>query len=64
MTPGQRHRREDIEILARRKRVYETAKQRHPERWSGETRNWQPVTTVSLNPTNQTPEIEESKQAA
>jgi transposase InsO family protein len=64
VTPGQRHRGEDIEILARRKRVYEAAKQRHPERWSGETRNWQPVTTVSLNPTNQTLEIKELKQAA
>jgi len=26
------------------------AKKRHPERWSGATRNWQPVRVVHLNP--------------
>ncbi len=60
VTPGQRHRGEDIEILARRKRVYEAAKQRHPQRWSGETRNWQPVTTVSLNPIVVTKELKKA----
>jgi putative transposase len=30
--------------------VYEAAKATHPERWSGDTRNWEPVTTVHLNP--------------
>jgi len=64
VTPGQRHRGEDMAILAQRERVYEAAKQRHPERWSGETRNWQPVTTVSLNPTNQLSKIQEVKKAA
>lgn len=64
VTPGQRHRGEDIAILAQRKCVYEAAKQRHPERWSGETRNWEPVTTVSLNPTNRTLETKEVKEAA
>ena len=64
VTPGQRHRGEDIAILAQRKRVYEAAKERHPERWSKGTRNWDPVTTVSLNPGNKKPETEEVKQAA
>jgi putative transposase len=64
VTPGQRHRGEDIAILAQRKRVYEAAKERHPERWSKGTRNWDPVDTVSLNPTNKKPETEEVKQAA
>ena len=64
VTPGQRHRGEDIEILARRERVYEKAKQRHPERWSKDTRNWRPVIAVSLNPQTQKPEMEEVKKAA
>ena len=64
VTPGQRHRGEDIAMLAQRKRVYEAAKDRHPERWSKGTRNWNPVATVSLNPANKKLETEEVKQAA
>nr|WP_240946455.1 IS3 family transposase [Pseudomaricurvus alkylphenolicus] len=50
VTPAQRHRGEDSEILARRNRVYAAAKSKTPERWSGETRNWEPISTVALNP--------------
>ena len=64
VTPEQRHRGEDVEILAQRKRVYEAVRKRHPERWSGETRNWLPVETVALNPRNQTTAREEVKKAA
>lgn len=64
VTPEQRHRGEDVEILAQRKRVYEAARKRHPERWSGETRNGLPVETVALNPRNQTTAREEVKKAA
>lgn len=49
VSPGQRHRGEDIDILAKRKSVYETAKCQRPERWSGRTRNWQHIKKVSLN---------------
>jgi transposase InsO family protein len=49
VTPEQRHRGEDAGILAQRERVYEAARKRHPERWSGETRNWSPVKQVVLN---------------
>ena len=49
VTPGERHEGQDHPILANRKAVYEAAKARHPERWSGETRNWQPVGPVWLN---------------
>jgi putative transposase len=35
--------------------VYKAAKQRNPERWSGETRNWNPVTEVWLNPPKEHP---------
>ena len=50
VTPEQRHQGHDGAILANRQAVYEQAKARHPERWSGPTRNWQPVTEVRLNP--------------
>ena len=50
VTPEQRHQGHDGAILAHRQAVYEQAKARHPERWSGPTRNWQPVTEVWLNP--------------
>jgi transposase InsO family protein len=50
VTPNDRHEGRDVEILARRKEVYEQARQRHPERWSGATRNWDRVEIVKLNP--------------
>lgn len=50
VTPNQRHNGEDKEILEKRKAVYQTAKESNPERWSGEIRNWNPVTEVWLNP--------------
>jgi transposase InsO family protein len=50
VTPADRHAGLDTEILRRREAVYEAAKTRTPERWSGETRNWEPVETVDLNP--------------
>ncbi len=50
VTPGQRHRGEDIKILAQRRALYEHSKTQHPERWSGATRNWKPEQIVHLNP--------------
>ncbi len=50
VTPAARHAGEDRTILARRARVYEQARARHPERWSKSTRNWSPVKQVVLNP--------------
>jgi putative transposase len=50
VTPGERHRGEDQAILQQRKAVYEAAKAKHPERWSGDIRNWDRVESVSLNP--------------
>ena len=49
VTPSQRHSGEDKEILARRACVFEMARQRNPERWSGRTRNWSPEEVVTLN---------------
>lgn len=50
VTPSQRHRGEDEVILEQRKEVYEAAKEKNPERWSRETRCWDSVTEVWLNP--------------
>jgi transposase InsO family protein len=50
VTPAQRHRGEDRERLAQRHALYQAARAQHPERWSGDTRNWEPDTTVLLNP--------------
>jgi len=50
VTPAQRHAGLDRALLGKRADVYEAAKQKHPERWSGNTRNWQPIDVVHLNP--------------
>jgi len=50
VTPAERHAGGDAELLRRRVGVYEAAKAKHPERWSGTTRNWQHVQIVHLNP--------------
>lgn len=50
VTPDQRHSGQDRAILKQRKAVYEAAKKQRPERWRGQTRNWDPVHVVYLNP--------------
>lgn len=50
VTPAQRHRGEDGDILAKRTVVYELAKAKRPERWSGNSRNWEHLKAVTLNP--------------
>jgi len=50
ITPDDRHYGRQDQILAKRHHVYETARRRHPSRWSGQTRNWNPVRQVWLNP--------------
>jgi putative transposase len=50
VTPHQRHTGADISVLARRRVLYEQARQRTPERWSGKTRNWTSLGVVVLNP--------------
>lgn len=49
VTPDDRHAGRDVAILAARKAIYRAAKSRTPRRWSGETRNWNPITEVALN---------------
>jgi putative transposase len=50
VTPAQRHAGQDGPVLAARHAVYQDARQRNPQRWSGSTRNWKPVGAVTLNP--------------
>ena len=50
VTPAQRHTGQDGPVLAARHAVYQDARQRNPQRWSGPTRNWTPVGVVTLNP--------------
>ena len=50
VTPAQRHGGSDLAILEQRKAVYERARRRHPERWTGECRDWSPIEIVELNP--------------
>jgi transposase InsO family protein len=58
VTPGSRHLGLDPAILAKRSVVYEKAKRRNPRRWSGQTRNWTPITEVFLNPKKHNNEIQ------
>ena len=50
ITPDDRHFGREEAILAERHRVYQRARHRRPDRWSGATRNWTPTGPVYLNP--------------
>ena len=50
VSPDDRHYGRERQILANRQGVYERARRRHPNRWSRQTRNWNPVLQVRLNP--------------
>jgi len=50
VTPNQRHLLQDEKIIEARVCVYEKAKMKHPNRWSGKTRNWTFINEVHLNP--------------
>jgi len=50
VTPDQRHFGRDRKVLEARRRVYQAARNRHPERWSRGIRDWNPIEEVYLNP--------------
>lgn len=50
VTPEDRHTGREPALLEQRRKVYEAARRRHPQRWAGATRNWEPVGVVYLNP--------------
>lgn len=49
VTPHSRHEGNDRKILNKRKQVYELAKEKNPNRWSRQTRNWSRIEEVFLN---------------
>ncbi len=60
-TPQQRHSGQSQQILEQRVEVYKQARERHPNRWSGEIRNWDLPSEVWLNPEKT---LDDSKQVA
>lgn len=50
ITPQQRHEGKDDQILEKRKKVYEKARQKNPQRWTKRIRNWDKIKKVQLNP--------------
>jgi transposase InsO family protein len=62
VTPAERHAGLDVALLEKRVNVYQEAKKKHPERWSGETRNWQHVSVVHLNPDQQLVKKDDRKE--
>jgi len=64
VTPAQRHCGDDGAILEQRHALYEVVKARHPERWSGPSRNWEPEKTVYLNPGKPVKKEDDLKQKA
>ena len=43
VTPDERHNGLEHDILARRHQLYQLARNCHPQRWTGATRNWTPI---------------------
>lgn len=65
VTPAQRHANLDAELLQKRARVYEAAKQAMPERWRGRAvRDWSHIAEVWLNPDRSQPHYNEFQQQA
>ncbi len=62
VTPDQRHRGEDRDLLAQRDALYQAAKAENPERWSGPTRNWEPPASVLLNPGKPRPRQDQTEE--
>jgi putative transposase len=50
VTPEKRHNGLSEALLARRRAVYETARQQHPLRWKRHARRWRARDEVWLNP--------------
>ena len=50
LTPYKRHYGLDKKVMENRRKVYEKAKEKHPERWSKNIRDWELPGYVALNP--------------
>jgi transposase InsO family protein len=65
VTPDDRHYGQETITLNQRKEVYAQAQQKNPNRWTGQTRNWEPIEIVRLNPERKrSPEEDLCEEAA
>lgn len=64
VTPDARHFGLDLNQLAQRDKTYALARAKHPERWTGATRNWEPILIVTLNPERDSVVSEPAKRTA
>ena len=64
VTPDDRHYGREPSILANRQKVYAEARRQHPNRWSKQSRNWEPVQYVWLNPEKDQASLHHLKEAA
>lgn len=64
VTPDTRHYGQEKALLNQRKEVYESARKKNPGRWSRQTRNWEPVGAVFLNPAPKKVSEGEAQEAA
>lgn len=64
VTPDDRHYGRETAILNKRKEVYAQARQKNPNRWTGQTRNWEPIAIVQLNPERKRPPEEGLRKEA
>ena len=62
VAPAVRHAGQDAAQLQARTQVYELARQRHPQRWTGATRDWNRVGAVTLNPDRDTGATTQGRQ--
>jgi len=63
VTPKTRHMNRDGELLQKHQPVYLYDQTKHPERWSGDIRNWDQIQVISLNPDKQKSGSKEKKAA-
>jgi len=63
VTPESRHQGQDKKILEQRKKVYLTAKEKYPDRWSSNIRNWNYKKIEYLNPNKKAADKQEEKAA-
>ena len=50
VSPAQRHAGDDRNVLQARHALYQQARAQNPQRSARHTRNWNPITVVTLNP--------------
>jgi len=62
VTPHQRHTGKDEAMRIKRDAVYQMAKLKNPERWSGKTRNWTVDQVATLNPNKKNKKLRKKEE--